>query len=95
MFFQQESLLLQAGVVAINERNHMADFGGGCASQASQHGLAVGVFEKGAVGEASKLLVKIVRQVKTNTVAKPTAKAFEFSQPSGIVIRQVQQLEIW
>ena len=95
MFFQQESLLLQAGVVAINERNHIADFGGGRASQAGQHGLAVGVFEKGAAGEASKLLVKIVRQVKADTLTKPTAEAFEFGQPNGIVVRQVQQLEIW
>jgi len=92
--FQQESLLLQAGVVAINECNHMADFRGGRASQAGQHGLGVGVFEKGAVGEASKLLVKIVRQVKTNTVAMATAEALEFGQPNGIVVGQVQQLEI-
>ena len=95
MLFQQESLLLQASVVAIDERNDMADFGGGRAPQAGQHGLAVGVFEKGAVGEVSKLLIKIVRQVKTQAVSKPPAEALEFSQPDGIVIGQMQQMEIW
>ena len=83
---QQERLLLQAGVLAIDERDHMADCGAVRASQIGQHGLAVDVLEKRAVGEASKLLVKIVRHMETHTVSKATAETFEFSQPNGIVI---------
>ena len=43
-------------------------------------------FEKRLVGETSKLLVKIVRQVKPHTVSHAAAETLEFGQPHGIVI---------